>query len=111
MIKNAGRIQGLKNFLETVEKDKLEELVEQNPTYFNDILPYTYVLGISKKWMTKFEGITTVPPSWYGGVDTTFSVARFGSFMNDTITSTEKTTTSLQQSSGSGGGFSGGGSW
>ena len=43
--------------LVTAEKDKLESLVEKNPHYFYDILPYTYVLNISKKWIRKFENI------------------------------------------------------
>ncbi len=51
------RIKGFKEFLEKVEKPKLEELVMENPTYFYDILPYTYVLNISKKWIDKFENI------------------------------------------------------
>ena len=51
------RIKGFKEFLETVEKEKLEALVENNPNYFYDILPYTYVLNISKKWIEKFENI------------------------------------------------------
>ncbi|MCI5521062.1 MAG: DUF2207 domain-containing protein, partial [Tenericutes bacterium] len=40
-----GKLKGFKNFLETVEKEKLESLVMENPNYFYDILPYTYVLG------------------------------------------------------------------
>ena len=51
------RVMGFRDFLDTAEKDKLESLVEQNPHYFYDILPYTYVLGISKKWVKKFENI------------------------------------------------------
>ena len=35
------------------EKDNLEDLVSKNPTYFYDILPYTYV----------FEMISISPPS------------------------------------------------
>lgn len=50
-------VEGFKNFLEAVEKNKLEELVEEIPDYFYKILPYTYVLGISKKWISKFENI------------------------------------------------------
>ncbi|WP_461811671.1 DUF2207 domain-containing protein [Faecalimonas sp.] len=53
----SARIKGFKNFLEKVEKPKLEELVMENPSYFYDILPYTYVLNISKKWINKFEDI------------------------------------------------------
>ena len=44
-----------KEFLENVEKDKLEELINEMPNYFYDILPYTYVFNISKKWIKKFE--------------------------------------------------------
>lgn len=113
-----GQIRGFKNFLETAEKEKLETLVEENPTYFYDILPYTYVLGISKKWIKKFESIAIQPPVWYAGYDT-FDYYMFSSFMDDTISSAERVMTSVPQSSGgsggfssgsSGGGFSGGGS-
>ena len=41
--------------MKTVEKDKINELVEENPNYFYDILPYAYVLGVSDKWSKKFE--------------------------------------------------------
>ncbi len=51
------KVKGFRTFLETVEKDNLEKMVLKNPNYFYDILPYTYVLGISKKWIEKFEKI------------------------------------------------------
>ena len=50
-------VSGFKEFLNLVEKDKLEELVESMPDYFYTILPYTYVLNLSKKWIEKFENI------------------------------------------------------
>lgn len=53
----SARITGFRDFLVTAEKEKLENLVEKNPHYFYDILPYTYVLNISKKWVSKFENI------------------------------------------------------
>lgn len=51
------QIYGFRDFLIKVEKPKLEELVSQNPQYFYDILPYTYVLNVSKTWIKKFEDI------------------------------------------------------
>ncbi len=51
------KIRGFKNYIEVAEKNQLEMLVEENPNYFYDILPYAYVLGISKKWIEKFEDI------------------------------------------------------
>ena len=53
-----GKIKGFKKFLETAEKPRLEAMVMENPTYFYDILPYTYVLGVSDKWIKKFETIS-----------------------------------------------------
>ena len=105
-----GKISGFKNFLETVEKDKLEALVEEHPTYFYDILPYTYVLGISDKWIKKFESISIVAPTWYNG-DSNFNLDSFSSFINDTMSSAENSmSASPSSSSGSSGGSSGGGS-
>ncbi len=53
----SARVKGFRHFLETAEKPKLEALVAENPQYFYNILPYTYVLNISKKWIKKFEDI------------------------------------------------------
>lgn len=109
-----GKIKGFKRFLETAEKDELEAMVEKEPEYFYNILPYTYALGISDKWVKQFENIAVEPPSWYYS-NTAFSVHSFGTFMNSTMTSVNNSMTSSPSSSGSsggssGGGFSGGGS-
>ena len=53
----SARVKGFRDFLVTAEKEKLESLVEKNPNYFYYILPYTYVLNISKKWIEKFQDI------------------------------------------------------
>ena len=107
-----GKIMGFKTFLETVEKTKLEAMVMENPTYFYDILPYTYVLGISDKWIEKFETISLKAPSWYNN-SSSFDVKTFGSFINTTMVSAQNAMTSSPSSSSdssSGGGSSGGGS-
>lgn len=103
-----GKIRGFKNFLETVEKDRLEAMVMQDPSYFYNILPYTYVLGVSDKWIKKFESISLQSPSWYDS-PTGFNTANFGKFMNNTMTTAQKSMSSSPSSS-SGGGTSGGGS-
>lgn len=110
------RINGFKNFLETAEKGRLEALVEQDPKYFYDILPYAYVLGVSGKWMSKFESIAIEPPEWYGGGHHgMFDIYVFNRFLNSTMSAATTSMTSMPQSSSSGGfstgggGFSGGG--
>lgn len=103
-----GKIRGFKTFLEIAEKEKLEAMVMQNPNYFYDILPYTYILGISDKWIKKFETISLQAPNWYDS-STDFNVSNFSSFMNSTVRSAEKAMSSSPSSSSSGG-SSGGGS-
>ena len=107
-IQMLGKLRGFKNFLETAEKEQLESMVNQNPTYFYNILPYTYVLGVSDKWIKKFEGIAMQPPSWYDGADE-FDYATFSSFMHNTMNSANESMSSSPSDS-SGGGSSGGGS-
>lgn len=116
------KIRGFKNFLENAEKPQLEAMVMQNPEYFYNILPYTYALGVSERWINQFETIAMKVPDWYSGSDS-FSMHEFGSFMHDTMNSAQRAMTSTpsysdgsfssgSSSSGgsSGGGFSGGGS-
>ena len=66
----SAKIRGFKDYLLTVEKDKLETLVEENPNYFYEILPYTYILNISRKWIKKFENIP-LPQTNMGNFDYT----------------------------------------
>ena len=109
-----GKLKGFKNFLETVEKERLKALVMQNSNYFYDILPYTYVLGVSDKWIKKFESISLQAPSWYDSSNG-FDVSSFGTFMNSTMVSAQSAMSSSPSSSSDGfssdgGGSSGGGS-
>lgn len=105
------KITGFKMFLKDAEKERLEELVDENPSYYYDILPYAYVLGVSDAWTKNFEGIVMQPPSWYSGT-TAFERATFWHFMNRTMHTATASMISVPQSSSggySGGGISGGG--
>ena len=110
-----GRLRGFRTFLQTAEKDRLETMVEREPQYFYNILPYAYVLDVSDIWMEKFESIAIEPPQWYSshGHYNTFDTVRFHHFMNTTMRSAAAAMTSTPSSKGSGGsggGHSGGGS-
>lgn len=104
-----GKIRGFKKFLEKAEKQKLDAMVMENPTYFYDILPFTYVLGVSDKWIKKFETISLQAPNWYDGYSS-FDNASFGSFINSTMQSATSAMSSRPSSSSSGGSSSGSGS-
>ena len=49
------KIKGFKEYLETAEKNNLDTLVLNDPSYFYNIIPYTYVLNVSNKWIKEFE--------------------------------------------------------
>ncbi|MGI6160680.1 MAG: DUF2207 domain-containing protein [Christensenellales bacterium] len=120
-----GHLLGLRQFIEMAEKDRIERLVEQDPSYFYSILPYAYVLGITDKWAKNFEriGIDPGAPNWYSGYRGTdvFSTVLFINMMNSTMNSMSTSFTSRPApqggvggggsgfGGGGGGGFSGGG--
>lgn len=103
-------ILGLKLFIETAEKDRLEALVADDPSYFYHILPYAYVLNITDTWSKKFENIAIAAPSWYVGptpMNNLIFMSHFNRSMN-TLASTMTTPPPTKSGSG-GGGFGGGG--
>ncbi len=111
-----GKIKGFRHFLETAEKARLEALVSDNPEYFFDILPYTYALDISDKWVEKFDSILMTEPEWYQSSQEHFHATSFHRSMNHAMSRMGATMTSSPSSSsssghsGGGGGHSGGGS-
>ncbi len=110
----AGRILGLKNFIETVELDKLKMMVDENPSYFYNVLPYAYVLGVTDKWSKQFESLAVEPPSWYYGYGyNSFSTVLFTSILINNMMYTQTAMMARPNTNsgsfGGGGGFSGGG--
>ena len=112
------QVAGFRNFLVKAEKNKLEALVMENPSYFYNILPYTYALNISKKWIKKFENIP-MPEIDMGNFDYN-SDSSYSDLANDIYRPTYSSSSSSGCSScgggcsSCGGGCSscgGGGSW
>ncbi|MEG2650763.1 MAG: DUF2207 domain-containing protein [Eubacterium sp.] len=110
-----GETLGFKNFIVSAEADRIKMLVDENPQYFYNILPYAYVLGITDKWAKNFEGLAIEPPNWYYGYSTfdTFDCLLFASMMNHNMRSMTNDMIHVPSDSGSGGfgdsGFGGGG--
>lgn len=112
-----GRVKGFRKFLLTAEKEKLEMLVDENPSYFYNILPYTIVLKVSDKWANKFDGILKEPPNWYHSPNMgVFSAMYFMGSLNRSLNHMNSNMYSTPGSnngpggSSMGGGSSGGGS-
>lgn len=53
-----GELMGLREFILTAEKDRLQMLVEGNEQYFYNILPFAVAFGLSQQWADKFQGLT-----------------------------------------------------
>lgn len=88
-----GKVLGFKNFLVTAELDRLNLMLEQDPEYYYNILPYCYVFGITHKMEKKFAALHVENPAYCEGV----SVSVFCSHVTHSMGSI-------------GGGFFGGGS-
>lgn len=60
-----GKILGLRDFIELAEKDRINALVQEDPSYFYKLLPYAYLFGVTEEWAEKFNTLTIEKPSWY----------------------------------------------
>ncbi|MEG0823949.1 MAG: DUF2207 domain-containing protein [Erysipelotrichaceae bacterium] len=107
-----GHILGFKEFLKTAEKDRLETLVNDNPNYFYDMLPFAYVLGVSDEWIDNFADIEIINPSYYHGDSFYHSFNDFSrSASSNMRSSSSGSGSSGGSSSGGGGGGGGSSSW
>lgn len=118
--KTKQQIYGFKLFLQDGELDRCKDMLEFNPKYFYDILPYAYVLGLVDAWGSQFSHITVEPPHWYRGIYYRHFVPHYfiHSFQSNMMNSfTSVSDSGSFSGGGSSGGFSGGvgggggGSW
>ncbi len=108
-----GQLLGLKKYLEVAEKRRLLSIMEENPNYCSEILPFAYVLGVADNLIDTIDGYDNYKPAWYRG---NFTKNRFKTFSNS-LQSSAVPVSSGSSGSGyhrgghghSGGGRSGGG--
>lgn len=111
------KLLGFKEFIKSVEKDRLAEFLKQDPNYFDKVLPYAIVFDMADTWKDKLKGLDVPPPTWYSGNYSghPFSTMMFMNSLDNSMNQMTKTFYSAPASSGSsggsfgGGGFSGGG--
>ena len=108
-----GRVVGLREFIITAEKERLEMLVRDNPTIFYDILPFAYALSLTDIWSEHFKDLEIPECEWYsdGAMVTGFAIGdRMSQSMSTLSSSMVSSPVSEGGGSSSGGGdFSGGG--
>lgn len=111
------KIQGLKMYMNTAEKDRLKMMQSVDRPYaepaktvelFEKLLPFAIAVGVEKTWAKQFEGVLNEAPDWYGGANYgAFNSAVFASSLSGVNSSFGSSYAS--SSSSGGGGFSGGG--
>jgi len=112
------KLLGFREFIKTVEKDRLQEFLKQDENYFDKVLPYAIVFDMADKWKDKLKGLDVPPPKWYSGNygGSNFNTLMFMNSLDHSMTAMTNSFYSSPHSSGSsggsfggGGGFSGGG--
>jgi uncharacterized membrane protein len=108
------RVRGFREFLERAEKDRLERLP---PDTLHKWLPWAIALGVTERWIGRFDGLAVDAPTWYlvgdgfslGGYQR--AVSSFSRRAEEAITTTRRGGAGGGGSSRSGmsGGSSGGG--
>lgn len=99
-----GRLKGFKRFLLKAELSRIRLLFDENPAWFSEILPYCFVMGISKKVEKRYSALGIPAPEWLNGC----SVSSIGHCVSHGIGSVGGGGSS-GGGGGGGGGSSGGG--
>lgn len=111
------KLLGFREFIKSVEKDRLKEFLSQDQNYFDKVLPFAIVFNVADTWKDKLKGLEVPPPAWYSGyyAANTFNTMNFMNSLDRGMNSMSRSFYSHPSSSGSsggsfgGGGFSGGG--
>jgi len=106
------QILGFREFVERVDRDRLERLGLSTPERFERLLPHAVVLGVADSWAEAFADLLLEAPPWYRGRGgKTFDPRSFVSSLGHSLDTVGRSLTSSPRGSGSGfsGGSSGGG--
>jgi uncharacterized membrane protein YgcG len=97
------QIQGFREFLERAEKDRLERMPADT---LHRWLPWAIALGVSDRWIFRFDGLNVDAPTWYSG-PAPFTLT---SYHHDLTTFGSRIVAAIASGSASGDGWSSGAS-
>lgn len=84
-----GEVDGFRIELIAMTPIKLKEILENDPNYFYDMVPYAYVFGILDDWMSIGKGIITERPSWHIAIQNDkFDLKKEAKFIKNVIFTT-----------------------
>ncbi|MDE7452947.1 MAG: DUF2207 domain-containing protein [Clostridia bacterium] len=85
-----GRMVGFKNFLRLAKVKEIETMIDENPDYYLDVLPYCMIMGLSRKLDKKTEFLKA--PDWAEGFDAKrFAASFFSTIKRSVVTRKRKT--------------------
>ena len=112
------QLAGFKEFIKTVEKDRLAQFLKEDEHYFDKVLPFAIVFDVADTWKDKLKGLDVPPPDWYAGNYSNFNTHIFLTSLDHSMNEmtenfysapSSSSSSGGSWSSGGGGGFSGGG--
>lgn len=77
-------LKGLKRFIMFAKTDDINKLVNENPDYFYEILPYAYSFDLTDIWTNKFNDLAIPEPEWYSSYKI-FTHKSIKHFINNTM--------------------------
>jgi len=106
------QLLGLKEFISRVEVDKINRLLQEDPNYLDNIIPWAMLFGYAKEFLKLYTIFNIATPTWYDG-----DISSLDDDLNSDINSylgENKSGSNIGGdggSSGDGAGGGGGGSW
>jgi uncharacterized membrane protein YgcG len=97
---------GFKEYLKTAEGPELDSSSMER---FHRYLPYAMVLGVTKEWARRFEGIAAQPPAWFEGYPGQYNSIFLASTLDNMTHSLSTSLKTPPSEPSSGGGFTGSG--
>ncbi len=83
-----GEILGLRRYLRNVPRAQLQQICQNNPEYFHQMVPYALALGVEKRFARRFGGISIGPcPYITSGAESTMHAAQWTGLMRRVLKS------------------------
>lgn len=81
-----GEVLGLRRYLRTVSKVQLQQICQNNPDYFHQMMPYAMALGVDKRFAKQFGKLPIEQcPYLSTGADSTLRASQWQNLMRRTI--------------------------
>ncbi|MCB9230480.1 MAG: DUF2207 domain-containing protein [Bacteroidia bacterium] len=105
------QLKGFREFIEKAEQDRLKQLVDEDPNYFGQTLPYAIAFGLASPWVAKFKDLLITSPDWYVSNDTRgFTTTLFATDLDRNLIQMERTFKSTPPAPSGGSSYSSSGS-